>query len=40
MVEIDEIHHIILPDRRLDQLLVYKTTQQLFRIWGYVRNDG
>ena len=39
MVEIDEIHHI-LPDRRLDQLLVYETTQQLFRIRGYVRNDG
>jgi hypothetical protein len=39
MVEIDEIHHI-LPDRRLDQLLVYKTTQQLFRIRGYVRNDS
>jgi hypothetical protein len=39
MVEIDELHHI-LPDRCLDQLLVYETTQQLFRIRGYVRSDG
>ena len=39
MVEMDELHHI-LPDRWLEQLLAYETTQQLFRIQGFVRNDS